>query len=86
MKRALRVMADAVGVMFAMDVAVAFDTRGADKRSHLNATALFQPPMSNSHAAPCSCCGGRMILIEFFERGVKPSAGTRARAPSRDSS
>jgi hypothetical protein len=21
---------------------------------------------------PCSCCGGRMIVIEFFERGMQP--------------
>ena len=27
---------------------------------------------------PCSCCGGRMIVIEFFERGMQP----RYRAPS----
>jgi hypothetical protein len=27
---------------------------------------------------PCPCCGGRMIVIEFFERGMQP----RYRAPS----
>ena len=27
---------------------------------------------------PCPCCGGRMIVIEFFERGMQP----RSRAPS----
>ena len=27
---------------------------------------------------PCSCCGGRMIVIEFFERGTQP----RYRPPS----
>jgi hypothetical protein len=27
---------------------------------------------------PCPCCGGRMIVIEFFERGTQP----RYRAPS----
>jgi hypothetical protein len=29
---------------------------------------------------PCPCCGGRMIVIEFFERGIQP----RYRAPSVD--
>ena len=27
---------------------------------------------------PCPCCGGRMIVIEFFERGMQP----RYRQPS----
>ena len=27
---------------------------------------------------PCPCCGGRMIVIEFFERGMQP----RYRAPT----
>jgi hypothetical protein len=27
---------------------------------------------------PCPCCGGRMTIIEFFERGTQP----RNRAPS----
>ena len=25
-------------------------------------------------ARPCPCCGGRMIIIETFERGVQPRA------------
>ena len=27
-------------------------------------------PTTNAHAAPCPCCGGRMIIIERFERGA----------------
>ena len=28
-----------------------------------------EPPM---HSFPCPCCGGRMIIIETFERGCQP--------------
>jgi len=28
-----------------------------------------EPPM---HSLPCPCCGGRMIIIETFERGCTP--------------
>ncbi len=24
------------------------------------------------HARPCPCCGGRMLIIETFERGTEP--------------
>ena len=24
------------------------------------------------HARPCPCCGGRMLIIETFERGAEP--------------
>jgi len=34
-----------------------------------------EPPM---HSLPCPCCGGRMIIIEIFERGSTP----RTRPPS----
>jgi hypothetical protein len=34
---------------------------------------------STDHCPPCPCCGGRMIIIEFFERG-----GTPRGPPSRD--
>ncbi|MGH6927205.1 MAG: transposase, partial [Dongiaceae bacterium] len=37
-----------------------------------------QPPM---HSLPCPCCGGRMIIIEIFERGSTPS--TRPSGPIR---
>jgi hypothetical protein len=30
---------------------------------------------------PCPCCGGPMILVEVFERGVIPKAWSRALAP-----
>ena len=34
-----------------------------------------EPPM---HSLPCPCCGGRMIVIETFERGSTPRmAGVR---------
>jgi hypothetical protein len=26
--------------------------------------------------SPCPCCGGRMRIVETFERGTKPRAGT----------
>ena len=35
-----------------------------------------QPPM---HSLPCPCCGGRMIIIETFERGSTPP--TRPSSP-----
>ena len=37
-----------------------------------------EPPM---HALPCPCCGGRMIIIETFERGATPR--TRPSSPIR---
>jgi hypothetical protein len=32
---------------------------------------LTEPPPL---AQPCPCCGGRMIIIETFERGARPRA------------
>jgi hypothetical protein len=32
---------------------------------------------------PCPCCGGRMILIEIFERGAAPAAWSHSPAPPR---
>jgi Putative transposase/Transposase zinc-binding domain len=37
-----------------------------------------EPPM---HSFPCPCCGGRMIIIETFERGSTPT--TRPSSPIR---
>jgi Putative transposase/Transposase zinc-binding domain len=37
-----------------------------------------EPPM---HSLPCPCCGGRMIIIEIFERGSTPR--TRPSSPIR---
>jgi hypothetical protein len=39
-------------------------------------------PAALSH--PCPCCGGRMIIIETFERGAQPRAspGTPSRIAS----
>ena len=31
-------------------------------------------PVSDAAAPPCPCCGGRMIVVERFERGVAPGA------------
>jgi hypothetical protein len=33
-------------------------------------------PAKPSTPAPCPCCGGRMILVETFERGVVPRASS----------
>jgi hypothetical protein len=39
------------------------------------------------HRPPCPCCGGRMIIVEFFERGGAPrgppssQAGVRTATP-----
>ena len=30
------------------------------------------------HAAPCPCCGGRMLIIEVFAGGCEPSWRSRA--------
>ena len=40
--------------------------------------AADEPPM---HSLPCPCCGGRMIIIETFERGSTPR--TRPSSPIR---
>ncbi len=37
---------------------------------------LPDPPM------PCPCCGGRMVIIEIFERWMQPRAPPHASAPS----
>ncbi len=37
-----------------------------------------EPPMS---LLPCPCCGGRLIIIEIFERGSTPR--TRSSSPIR---
>jgi hypothetical protein len=35
---------------------------------------------STSPHPPCSCCGGRMIVVEAFERGQAPRAPPDRRA------
>jgi hypothetical protein len=42
----------------------------AQPQSHDTAAADDGEPQSSSH--PCPCCGGRMIVIETFERGCAP--------------
>jgi hypothetical protein len=40
-------------------------------RAALKAPPPEQPaPANDAYAAPCPCCGGRMIIIERFERGA----------------
>jgi hypothetical protein len=34
-----------------------------------------------THALPCPCCGGRMVIVETFERGSTPT--TRPSSPIR---
>jgi len=41
-------------------------------------TTADEPPM---HTVPCPCCGGRMIIIETFERGSTPR--THPTSPTR---
>ena len=49
--------------------------------------ATEQPAEEPPQPTPCACCGGRMILIETFERGATPKSWTCAPvAPRRDSS
>ena len=38
-------------------------------------------PAEPTPPIPCPCCGGPMILVEVFERGVIPKAWSRAPAP-----
>jgi hypothetical protein len=47
----------------------------ANARALLGAAAPDQPASNaepEAHAAPCPCCGGRMIVVERFERGYAP--------------
>jgi hypothetical protein len=52
--------------------ATAHDTAEADGTADADGTAAKRCP-------PCPCCGGRMVIIEFFERGSAPRG-----PPSRD--
>ena len=36
------------------------------------------PAEETTQTTPCACCGGRMILIETFERGASPKSWTCA--------
>ena len=45
----------------------------AKARALMGAAAPSQPaPEADAFAAPCPCCGGRMIVVERFERGHAP--------------
>jgi hypothetical protein len=39
-------------------------------------------PEPLDHLPPCPCCGGRMIIIETFERWRQPRAPPHAPAPT----
>jgi hypothetical protein len=45
--------------------ATAHDTAEVDGTADADGTAAERCP-------PCPCCGGRMIIVEFFERGSAP--------------
>jgi hypothetical protein len=47
-------------------IAAAKPAQTAHKQAPDSAAATDQPPH------PCPCCGGRMIIIETFERGSTP--------------
>jgi len=46
-----------------------------------SAPAQDAAPDEPTLPTPCPCCGGRMILIEVFERGATPKAWSAAPAP-----
>ena len=50
---------------------------GSAPPAEINATPSQDEP-AETVLPPCPCCGGRMIVIEFFERGMQP----RYRQPS----
>jgi hypothetical protein len=60
------------------------NTRRAANIARLRQLLGFAPPPAEELASPsqdepaeavlppCPCCGGRMIVVEFFERGTQP--------------
>lgn len=51
----------------------------AKARAALEVAQPEQPaPATDAYAAPCPCCGGRMIIIERFERGASSRYAPRA--------
>jgi hypothetical protein len=51
----------------------------AKARAALQAIPPEQPASANdAYAAPCPCCGGRMIIVERFERGASSRYAPRA--------
>ena len=46
-------------------------------------SATQEPAASPDHRPPCPCCGGRMTIIETFERGRQPRAPPDTVAPTR---
>ena len=48
------------------------------RRQQRTAASFSHDQPAEKLLPPCPCCGGRMIVIEFFERGMQP----RYRAPS----
>ena len=50
---------------------------GAEQPAPTKDTAPAEP----TTPTPCPCCGGRMILVEVFERGAMPKTSSRAPKP-----
>jgi hypothetical protein len=44
---------------------------------------LDVPPEPPDQRPPCPCCGGRMVIIEIFERGAQPRGPPRSAQPTR---
>jgi len=42
-----------------------------------------EPPSAPASLPPCPCCGGRMIIIEIFQRRMQPRAPPRLQPPTR---
>ena len=39
--------------------------------------------VATDHRPPCPCCGGRMIIVEIFERGAAPRGPPSPQAAAR---
>jgi hypothetical protein len=46
--------------------------RAAANNPKTDDCAPQNPEPSNAHQDKCPCCGGRMVIIETFERGARP--------------
>ena len=51
-------------------------------KSATDDTKNTAPAEPDSLARPCPCCGGRMIVIETFERGCQPRYRPAAPTPA----
>jgi Putative transposase len=62
----------------AANIAQLRELLGSMTASAEKASSPSQDQPAETVLPPCPCCGGRMIVIEFFERGMQP----RYRQPS----